>query len=90
MSEWVACPTCGGEVHNSYSGWERHSAGPKHALVLMGLSPDEADRIVQACAAAGIAYEAAMSAVRFALHQSPQELARKAEALREFAGSVGR
>jgi hypothetical protein len=55
---------------------------------MMGMSPAEAERIVQACADAGIAYEAAMAAVRFALQQSPQDLAQKAAALHEFAAGL--
>jgi len=53
----------------------------------MGLAPDEAERIIQACADAGIAFEFAMSVIKEPLNQSPQEFARRAAALREFAVS---
>jgi hypothetical protein len=88
VSEWAVCPSCGSDVHNSFVGWERHSDGPRHRLILMGLSPDEADRIIQACADAGIAYDTALAALREALSEPPQELARKAAALRDFAASL--
>ena len=87
-AEWAVCPVCGSDVYNSGDGWTRHTNGPHHRLALMGLSPAEAERIVRACADAGVAYEAAMAAVIVALSAPPKELAQKAAALRDFAASL--
>lgn len=88
MSEYATCAACGDRVRNSYNGWTQHTEGAKHGLVMMGLTPAVADRIAQECADAGIAHEAAMAAVRYALNLPPSELARKATALHEFAAGL--
>lgn len=85
MSEWVSCPLCADSVHNSLEGWTRHTDGPRHHIVAMGLSPDEAERVIQACADAGLAYETAMALLRESFTAPAGELQRRANALREFA-----
>lgn len=89
MSEWTTCPACGGEVHNSHAGWTRHTESPRHMLVMMGLSVEEADRISRECADAGIAYETAIAALRYALTRPPGDLARMASQLHQFAARLG-
>ena len=87
MSESAPCPVCGDEVHHSYAGWARHTDGLRHQLALLGLSTTEAERIATASYDAGVSVEAAMAAVRFALSRPPEELARIAQQLRDFAAS---
>ena len=88
MGDWTDCPLCAAAVHNSYNGWARHTSGPRHQFVAMGLSPDDAERVIIAAADAGIEFDQMMAAVREVLAAPPEECARIAAELRALASTL--
>ena len=85
MSETAACPLCGQPVHNSSRGWTVHTEGAQHMLAAMGLTPEQAEEVIEACYRAGVSFDAAMAAVRAAMARPPEFYREASEALIRFA-----
>lgn len=85
MSGWP-CYACDEVVTPSAAAITAHTDGARHRLRLLGLSAEDAERVVQACHDAGVSHEAAVDALGAALRRPTSDYKRMAAQLRALAG----